>query len=175
MISNYSLRAVSHRLGQYLNSACFHPRHFTLADFMFTSVQLILARLNSKQLPVSLSDFYCHCHTCMCIILLHLFSRPWIDLSSNLSPAWCPHGWQCQHTLQLKYIMPFTVIYFIYTSNYKNLKAHNYFGPWRQHPPRSVAQKSFKIHDVLFLELHCKESKSKFGIQKFFRSDSLLC
>ena len=43
------------RLRQYLNSDCYHPRHFTLIDFKFTSVQLIIAWLNSKQLPVSLS------------------------------------------------------------------------------------------------------------------------
>ena len=34
----------------------------TSVDFKFTSVQLNLAQLNSKQLPVSLYDFYCHCH-----------------------------------------------------------------------------------------------------------------
>ena len=56
MVGNYSIKSCPvDRLGQYLNSTCSHHSQFT-------SVQLILAQLNSKQLPVSLYNFYCHCH-----------------------------------------------------------------------------------------------------------------
>ena len=48
------IRCPVDRLGQYINSACSYHSHFTSVDFKFTSVQLSLAWLNSKQLPVSL-------------------------------------------------------------------------------------------------------------------------
>ena len=44
------------RLGQYIYSACSHQSLFTSLQLQLasSSVQLILARLNSEQLPVSL-------------------------------------------------------------------------------------------------------------------------
>ena len=61
MVRNYSIKnSPVDRLGQYLNSACSHQSQFTSVHF--TSVQLSLAQFNSEQLPVSLYNFYGHCH-----------------------------------------------------------------------------------------------------------------
>ena len=63
MVGNHSIKSCPvDRLGQNLNSACSHHSQFISVHFDFTSVQLILAQLNSKQLLVSLYNFYCHCH-----------------------------------------------------------------------------------------------------------------
>ena len=67
MVCNYSNKSCPvDRFKQYLNSACSHHSQFTPVHFN-------LAQLNSKQPPLSLYDFRCHCH----IRYMHLRVVTW--------------------------------------------------------------------------------------------------